>query len=73
MKVFCFSWIFAWAGIGYAQDAIEAVQIASGANAGLTLGAGDMTFPAALILCTTILARWTPKVEIVLTDKRKGE
>ena len=70
MKLFGVVWIWTWGTLAYAQEVIDAANLAAPAGTALTLGGGDLTFPAALVVCTAMLSRWTPKVEIILTDKR---
>ncbi len=70
MKLFGFVWIWGWASIAYAQDALEVAAAAAPAGTALSLGGGDLTFPAALVVCTAMLSRWTPKVELIINDKR---
>lgn len=70
MKLFGIMWIWVWGTIAYAQDALEVAAAAAPAGTALTLGGGDLTFPAALVVCTAMLSRWTPRVQIELIDKR---
>ena len=74
MKLFGIAWLWVWTSLGYAQDALEQVAaVAAPSGTALTLGGSDLTFPVALVVCTGMLARWTPRVHIVLSDKRTTE
>ena len=70
MKLFGVVWIWTWGTLAYAQEVLDVAAAAAPGGTALTLGGGDLTFPAALVVCTAMLSRWTPKVEIILNDKR---
>ena len=66
-------WLMVWTSVAWAQE--EIIQAVTSTGGGLTLGGGDITFPSALVLCTYLISRWTPRVHHVVTliDKREKE
>lgn len=71
MQQIAMLWMMVWTGIAYAQE--EIIQAVTATGGGLTLGGGDITFPSALVLCTYLISKWTPRVQVVLIDKREGK